>query len=222
MIRNSIERQGRWLFRWRSYVLLGFLPLGMIAISRPEPVETYFGDRVDDLYEGVCVALAFVGLGIRAFTVGFVPAGTSGRNTRGQVASVLNTTGMYSLTRNPLYLGNAITCIAIALFTQDVLFTVSMLLFLIVYLERIIATEEKYLMGKFGVSYEEWTQEVPAFFPRFTGWKRPDLPFSLRNVLRREYSGLFAIIASLFTMEFCGTFWWNKNRSIRRGWRPSR
>ncbi|MGB8874133.1 MAG: hypothetical protein WCC75_12145, partial [Desulfobaccales bacterium] len=37
---------------------------------------------------------------------GLPPRGTSGRNTQGQVAETLNTTGIYSLVRNPLYLGN--------------------------------------------------------------------------------------------------------------------
>ncbi len=66
-----------------------------------------------------------------------------------------------------------------------------MLLFLIIYLERIIATEEEFLAGKFGDAYRDWATEVPAFFPRLTGWRAPELPFSFRNVLRREYSGPF-------------------------------
>ncbi len=201
MIIDAITRQGDWLFRWRSYVLLGFLPLGLLAISRPEAVETHFGDMADFFYEFACTALAFLGLGLRAFTVGFVPAGTSGRNTRSQIASTLNTTGIYSLTRNPLYLGNAMIYMAIALFTQDIYFSILMLLFLVIYLERIIATEERFLAEKFGSAYLDWSSHVPAFFPRLTGWKAPSLPFSVRNVLRREYSGLFAIIVVLFAIE---------------------
>jgi protein-S-isoprenylcysteine O-methyltransferase Ste14 len=201
MIADSMARQGSWFFRWRSYVLLGFAPLVLLVVTEPEPIETVFGPTADTLFETACIALAFLGLAIRAYVVGYVPAGTSGRNTARQVADTLNTTGLYSLTRNPLYLGNAVIYMAIACFLQNVWFAVLMLLFLIVYLERIIATEEKFLAGKFGDAYRNWAAEVPAFFPRLDGWQAPDLPFSLRNVLRREYSGLFAIIAVFFVLD---------------------
>ncbi|MGI8723871.1 MAG: methyltransferase family protein [Methyloceanibacter sp.] len=142
-----------------------------------------------------------VGLGIRAFTVGFVPAGTSGRNRREQVASTLKVTGMYSLTRNPLYFGNAVIYMSIAVFTEGVYFVIVMALFLVIYLERIIAAEEHYLAARFGSAYSEWAKSVPAFFPRFSSWKSPELEFSLRNVLRREYSGFFAIIVAFAAIE---------------------
>ena len=71
---------------------------------------------------------------------------------------------MYSLTRNPLYLGNAIIYMAIALFTQDVYFSMLMLLFLIIYLERIIATEERFLAEKFGSTYSNGRARCPPSF----------------------------------------------------------
>jgi protein-S-isoprenylcysteine O-methyltransferase Ste14 len=201
MIADIIARQGNWLFRWRSYVLLGFAPLFIVAVLQPEPIEHAFGEAADFLFEGLCTAIAFLGLGIRIFTVGYVPRGTSGRNTKGQIASTLNTTGMYSLTRNPLYLGNAIIYMAIAMFTQSLTVVIAMGLFLVIYLERIIATEERFLSERFGETYLGWAREVPAFFPRFTGWVAPALPFSLVSVIRREYSGLFAIIVVLSLIE---------------------
>ena len=201
MIADSMARQGSWFFRWRSYVLLGFAPLAFLVITQPEPIETAFGTMADTLFESACILLAFVGLAIRAYTVGYVPAGTSGRNTKRQVASTLNVTGVYSLTRNPLYLGNAVIYMAVAFFSQNIWFSVLMLLFLVLYLERIIATEEEFLTAKFGDAYRDWASQVPAFFPRLSGWQAPELPFSLRNVLRREYSGFFAVIAVFFVLD---------------------
>ncbi|MDP3898853.1 MAG: isoprenylcysteine carboxylmethyltransferase family protein [Mesorhizobium sp.] len=202
MIGDVIARQGNWLFRWRSYILLGFIPLGALAISSPEPVEVNFGQSLDYTYEIACILLAFVGLGIRMFTIGFTPKGTSGRNTREQVAETLNTTGMYSITRNPLYLGNAIIYMAIALFTQSLSFALVMGLFLVIYLERIIAIEERFLAQKFGEDYRVWTERVPVFFPKYSLWTPPTLGFSVRNVLRREYSGFFAIIAAVVVIDY--------------------
>jgi protein-S-isoprenylcysteine O-methyltransferase Ste14 len=218
MIADSMARQGRWFFRWRSYVLLGFAPLAILVIMRPEPVEMQFGSAADTIFETVCIALAFFGLAIRAYVVGHVPAGTSGRNTRGQVAETLNTTGIYSLTRNPLYFANALSCMGVALFLQDIWFALLMALFLIIYLERIIATEEAFLAQKFGDAYRNWAADVPAFFPRLTGWRAPELPFSFRNVLRREYSGLFGVIAIFFALDQSREFLAENTTAIDSDW----
>jgi protein-S-isoprenylcysteine O-methyltransferase Ste14 len=218
MIRDSIVQQGSWLFRWRSYVLLGFAPLMYLVLSGPEPIESHFGEVADFAYEAACIEIAFAGLAIRAFTIGFVPAGTSGRNTRSQIAETLNTTGLYSLTRNPLYLGNAVIYLGIALFTQDIYFVIVMMLFLIIYLERIIATEEDFLTKRFPESYPQWAKDVPAFFPRLHGWKQPALKFSFRNVLRREYSGFFAIIATLFVIDSAREYLAEQSTTIDEAW----
>lgn len=202
MLTNTIADQGDWLFRWRSYVLLAFIPLGAYAISSPEPIEAAFGPLADRIWELVCILLAFSGLGIRILTVGHTPQRTSGRNTREQIADTLNTTGLYSICRNPLYLGNAVIYMSIALFTQSLTFALIVGLFLVLYLERIIATEERFLADKFGDDYIAWTARVPAFLPNFALWSQPSLPFSLRNVLRREYSGFFAIIAAVVIIDY--------------------
>jgi protein-S-isoprenylcysteine O-methyltransferase Ste14 len=204
MILDDIAHQGHWLFRWRSYVLLITIPIAFLTVSQGEPVELLFGERADFVYESFCIALAFAGLVIRALTVGYAPRGTSGRNTRRQVAETLNTTGMYSLSRNPLYFGNAVIYMSIALFTQGIYFVVIMALFLVIYLERIIAAEEAFLKAKYGEQYLEWAQRVPVFFPRPSGWERPALQFSVRNVMRREYSGFFAIIVAFVAIEVFG------------------
>jgi len=55
----------------------------------------------------IAIALSMFGFIIRAIAIGTTPKGTSGRNTKeGQVAESLNTKGIYSMVRHPLYLGN--------------------------------------------------------------------------------------------------------------------
>lgn len=218
MISDSIVRQGGWLFRWRSYVILGFTPIFLFVVTQPEPIEARFGAFADGAYEAACILLAFIGLAIRAATVGFVPAGTSGRNTQRQIADALNTTGLYSLTRNPLYLGNAVTIMAVALFSQDIFVILLMLFFQVIYHERIIATEEKFLADKFGSPYLDWAKHVPAFFPRLSGWTPPSLPFSFRNVLRREYSSFFAIVAIFFALDQSREFLAEQQQTIDPAW----
>ena len=107
-------------------------------------------------WDGGCLALALLGQAIRFFTVGFVPRGTSGRNTRGQVADVLNTTGMYAVVRNPLYLGNLIIWFGLPLFMKSLWFSTIIILLFTIFYERIIFREEDFLREKFGDVFMQW------------------------------------------------------------------
>ena len=64
------------------------------------------------------------------------------------------------------------------------------------YYERIMFTEEEFLRNKFGDLYLEWAERTPLFLPKPGNWKQPGLSFSFRNVLKREYTGLFVITSS--------------------------
>ena len=218
MISDIIARQGALLFRWRSYALLIFLPLAFMVVIHTEPVEDAFGSVADLAYEIFCLAIAFIGLGVRIVTIGFTPKNTSGRNTATQVAETLNTTGMYSIVRNPLYLGNAIIYMAFALFSQTYWFVIVMFLFLVVYLERIIAAEEVFLREKFGAEYAAWVKRVPAFIPDWSLWTAPPLPFSFRNILKREYSGFFGIIAAFVLFDYAREAIAEGDTQIGLGW----
>ena len=199
-LREEFERSGNWLFRWRSYLpLLLLLPM-MLAIGHPHSLGV--NDARPDFWPLVCMGISFCGLAIRVATVGYAPAGTSGRNTRtGQVAESLNTTGMYCLVRHPLYLGNFVIWMGVSMYAM--LWWLSALVALIfwLYYERIMFAEEEFLRRKFGDAFLRWAQSTPAFLPKLRGWKRPELPFSLRSVLRREYPGLFAIIACFYVLK---------------------
>ncbi len=203
LLSERLARTGGFFFRWRSFMPLVFLPPVAVALTQAEPIERAAGEVVGGLYEAACIAMVVAGLAIRAVTVGFVARNTSGRKTR-QVADSLNTTAMYSLTRNPLYLGNAITYLGVALFAQNLLVGLAFALFLVVYYERIIMAEEAYLLDRFGDAYAAWARGTPAFFPRLSGWRRPALPFSLKAVLRREHHGWLAAMLALAFVEIGG------------------
>ena len=113
---EELEASGRWLFRWRSYLPLVMLVL--IFASLRHFSYPYNSEILDQIWELFCLFIGFLGLLIRGLVAGYVPQQTSGRNTKQQVAKTLNTTGMYSIVRNPLYLGNFFMGLAIVMFLR--------------------------------------------------------------------------------------------------------
>lgn len=217
-LREDLEKQGAWLFKWRSYLPLLLVPLFVIALKNSEFVERIFGDDIGDFWESIAVIISFLGLTIRCFTVGYVSRGTSGRNTQSQVAEMLNTTGMYSISRNPLYLGNFVIMLGITLFIQVWWFALITWIGFWLYYERIIFTEEEFLRRKFGSEFTAWAQKTPMVFPCLKNWRKPDLSFSFKTVLRREFSTYFAIVAAYFFLEILGNLLTEKHFFVRNSW----
>lgn len=203
-LKEELEKHGEWLFKWRSYLPLLILPVVLIALKDFEYLERIYGNTINDLWQAFCIIVSFSGLVIRCITVGYVPKETSGRNTKRQKAGLLNTTGMYSVARHPLYLGNFIIMLGISLFIQVWWLTLVFILSFWLYYERIIIAEEEFLRRKFVDLYLEWSEKTPAFMPKFRNWQKPHLPFSLKSVIAREYTTLFVIIASFSLIDIAG------------------
>ena len=201
LLREELEKQGSWLFGRRSYFLLFSIPLLLFAFTDSSNSKLTDGGVGGQLYNYACIVLSFLGLAIRCVTVAHLPKRTSGRSTTEQIAESLNTTGMYSIHRHPLYFGNFIIYLGMILSVQVWWFTAIMVLVVFFYLERIMLAEERFLLEKFGAPYIEWAKVTPAYWPRFQIWRQDSLPFSMRNVLKREYSGFFAIIVDYTVFE---------------------
>lgn len=194
LLNDLMKDQGNVLFRWRSYLPLILIPAIILGARESGYFEASFGKTFEEIWDVFVVLVSLLGLGVRAAVIGYVPRGTSGRNTREQRADVLNTTGMYSLMRNPLYFGNFLILIGFALAVKVWWVVLIAAGAFAMYYERIIIAEETFLHQKFGEAYDAWMARTPAFFPYPRLWRRPELPFSLRNVLRREYHGFFLIV----------------------------
>jgi protein-S-isoprenylcysteine O-methyltransferase Ste14 len=190
---HSFEKSGNYLFRNRS-----FIPVSLFILAIP---VVYFTDisglnhPVFSTTTIVAITVSFLGFVVRAITIGTTPAGTSGRNTKsGQVAEQLNTGGIYSVLRHPLYLGNYLMWIGIVIFTFNIWFVITISLAYWLYYERIMFAEERFLEKKFGQRYLDWSLTAPAFIPSFKNYKPAPMHFSFKSILRREYSGVLATI----------------------------
>lgn len=196
---EELESSGHWLFRRRSYLpllLSGIIFSGLGYFSYPAGSHL-----LDELWEIFCLLVSVSGVALRALTIGFAASRTSGRNTEGQVANSLNTTGMYSIVRNPLYLGNFLMVLGVVSFLRVWWITALYAALFALYYERIIFAEEMFLRQKFGQSYLSWAAKTPAFLPKFRCWQTPAAAFSWKKVLRREYHGVIGVVMSLFLLE---------------------
>jgi protein-S-isoprenylcysteine O-methyltransferase Ste14 len=204
---ESFEKSGNWLFRYRSFmpILLYVMATGVVILETKELVNFHF------LYWNLaCFGVSALGMLIRAITIGFTPKGTSGRNTKeGQVADALNTKGIYSIVRHPLYLGNFFMWLGLILYAGTPWFIIFCLAFFWIYYERIMFAEEQFIRKKFGDEYLAWSSRTPAFFPDFRKWESSELSFSLKNVMKREYSGFFGTIFSFAYINFIKNFFFD-------------
>ena len=191
-LQESIEKQGNWLFKYRSFLPLIIFAPGLAWYIYLSYERGYVNPWWLDI---IFLFVGFLGLAIRILTVGFTPKGTSGRNTtEGQVAETLNTSGIYSTVRHPLCLGNFFMWLAPVLMITDLWFALFFCAFYWIYYERIMYAEEGFLRKKFGNAYFDWAEKTPAFFPKFSNYRKSELEFSIKNVLKREYNGFFNLI----------------------------
>lgn len=201
MLINELEKQGSWLFRWRSFLPFLIIPLALyffFQFIKSPPIQ----EKFEEYFQYLCFVFSILGATLRALTVAYVPKNTSGRNTTSQKAAFLNTTGMYSIVRHPLYLANYIVFAGFVMQLESLSFFIICTLLYIIYYERIMMAEEKFLIDKFGQDYLSWANIVPSFFPNISLWKKPALPFSGKTILRREGPGLLLICAVFFTFNF--------------------
>src|SRR5688500_4372101 len=145
---RSFEREGDWLFRKRSYI-----PLVLFVLVIPFVFTTDYlaiSPMLRTVLSYVAFAISALGFAIRMYAVGTAARGTSGRNTGDQVADALNTTGMYSMVRHPLYLGNYLIWIGIVAYTLNPYFVIIVTLLYWLYYERIMLAEEMHLTRSYG------------------------------------------------------------------------
>lgn len=200
-LKEELEHQGRFLFKYRGYLPVLFLAAGFGV----KIYQDYTQSNPDTLIANILISSAiFVGLFgllIRCITVGYTPKNTSGRKTDKMVADTLNTTGFYAIVRNPLYLGNYLMWISIGMLTGSLNFVVLFSLIFWIYYERIIYSEEAFLRGKFGDVFLNWAAKTPIFLPTKWSYKKPIQRFNWRRVLEKERNGLMLLFVLFYAIK---------------------
>ena len=208
-LQEEFEKQGLWLFRYRGVLPVIILVIGFLLFIQTElnPDSFFIKNSPYEIYfEMLCLLISLFGLFIRICVIGFTPKNTSGRTVKNQVADSLNTTGMYSLVRHPLYVGNYFMWLGPAILSGNLWFVVAFTLFYWVYYERIMYAEEQFLRNKFGKAYIDWSDKVPAFVPDFKNFTKANLSLSWKKVVRKEITGIFVLFAIFFVFDYVGVY----------------
>ena len=209
---QSFEKQGNFLFKYRGQfpVILFVLSVPFIYLTD----YTQINNEDHNLFMFTAILISVLGFFVRFYTIGTSAKGTSGRNTKEQVADVLNSSGMYSMVRHPLYLGNYLIWLGISLASFNIYFAVIMSLLFWIYYERIMFAEERFLERKFGVDFLNWSSKLPAFLPLILNFKKSDTKFSIITVLRREYASVLAAVIGFIFIEVLRTYFSTNNWSV--------
>jgi protein-S-isoprenylcysteine O-methyltransferase Ste14 len=191
---------------------LALLPFIALALPESSKMEVALGPTGSTAVRWVALLVALTGLFLRGVTVSFAPDGTSSRDTRGLRAPSLNSTGVYSIVRHPLYLGAGLMWLGVAMSLRVWWLVVIVGFAYWLYIERVAIAEEAFLQETFGDQFRQWAARTPAFIPRLSLWRpREGMPFQAKRLLS-EHNGLLAV-ALLFTLLQFLADWLNGDRS---------
>jgi len=186
-------RLGNWLFHYRNFLF----PLFYIALFIPSPPFLSKGI----IPEVTGLILIFTGIFIRCITIGLVYIIRGGKN-REIFAEDLVTGGIYSVCRNPMYLGNIILLMGFGLFANSMLFLLIFFPLFVLFYVAIIRAEEAFLTNKFGEKFITYKNNVNALIPdpgklggAFKGQR-----FKWKKVLSKEHNSLYVYLSGILLL----------------------
>jgi protein-S-isoprenylcysteine O-methyltransferase Ste14 len=184
---------GNFLFRYRN----SLFPFACVLLFLPGP------DPFPDPLQAAAIGAVVAALGqlIRAATIGLRYVVRGGRDRR-VYAEELVTEGIYSHTRNPMYVGNLLIMIGLAIASNSwVTIAVAVPLGCFMY-ASIVAAEEDYLQQRFGAAFRAYCRDVPRWWPRLEGLGATltSMQFRWRRVVVKEYGTPFGWISVLVLM----------------------
>ena len=193
------KKIGNLLFKYR-----GQFPLFIVLISIPFILQN--SERSNDTFiENLFYLFSFIFISmghlIRCITIGYKNIHSSGKNRDEQVANKLNTKGVYSIVRHPLYLANLLIWLGVLSFVQNGYFVFLGILFFSFLYYFIIYVEEGYLREKFKSEHEIWANKTPALFPNFRNYKKTQSDFNWKLVWKNEYPGICASLSCIWFIQ---------------------
>jgi len=202
MYQYELARSGEKLFKIRGHYLTAVVIGGALIAYHLRTLGPFASDGANQAWFWLSLAVAVAGALIRIVTSGFAALGTSGNSKDAPVAAELNTTGPYSLVRNPLYVGRIVNFTGIAMLSGSWVYGALVFLISVIVYERVATFEEEFLRSQFLEAHAAWAKQVPFLLPRWHGWLKPKYPFWVRRCIRRENKKLFLLVTALLVYDF--------------------
>lgn len=199
-LQNQILHVGKYLFQYR-----GQIPILLILIAAPVIYKSSYYAKMpmetQSILKCIAILIALSGLMIRFVTVATTPTGTSGKNRKKQVADQLNTSGIYSIVRNPLYLANYLIWLGLSIYSLSYLLVIITSLFFFIIYEKIILVEEDFLTKKYQEKYKIYSTQTPCFVPNLNNYIKSNINFDFKKIIREEYSPTLSTIISFIYID---------------------
>jgi protein-S-isoprenylcysteine O-methyltransferase Ste14 len=155
---------GNFLFRYRNQVFP--LLIVVLFISAPPATKLFGSTNLESAKDAIAWIIALAGLLFRSIVIGYAYIQRGGLNKK-VYAKNLVTEGMFSICRNPLYVGNVLIYTAIFLMHGNAFVAITgIALFCFMY-QCIVYAEEAFLRDKFGAGYDAYCADVPRWIPLF-------------------------------------------------------
>jgi len=175
------------VFQYRRFISTGSMILGIMFME-------IFGDRTGWLSWSIGLGLVMLGLTYRVRAAAYL----LGRHVVTRIeAESLCVAGPFARVRNPLYIGNFIIGLGVALaLNQWYCYLIFAFEFSLMY-AFIIPYEEKFLKAKFGLAYEKYRAAVKRFLPRLKPYRKScDVRPDFRAAMRGERIHFFILLIS--------------------------
>lgn len=191
-----------WLERRRATVAFAMLAPALLAtLGSPSPLVSHPGWGL--LASVVGWVLFLSGAALRFWATLYVG---------GRKGDALVTSGPYSITRNPLYLGSILITLSLACFLHSATLLVAMIPAGVMYLWFTLQSEARRLREKHGSRYDEYCRRVPMLWPDWRLWQSDatlavDL-HCLHIEALRALRWLCVPLAAVIVMQLRTASWW--------------
>lgn len=168
-----------YFIKYRSFIgIVGLITL--LYLSEPSPKSVAIG-----------FFLIVTGMFFRAWAAGYI-------NKDDELA----TRGPYELTRNPLYFGNFVLGLGIAIAGNNIYSYLIFFLYYLMFFPLLMIIEHNRLKNKFGQKYDNWSRNSNSFFPKIKRSKKMgfNISYYMKN---REYRVLYfsLIVIAVFILK---------------------
>ena len=192
-------RIGAFLFRYRN--ALGPV-LCLLALFVTHPSYPLGRGSLNLLLDLAGIFVALLGEALRIVTIGYEYIERGGRN-RQVYASRLVQGGVFAQCRNPLYVGNILLTLGLALIVNAMVFYLVVLPLVIYAYTAIVAAEEQFLRNTFGAEFDQYCRRVNRWIPSLRGWRAAiaGMRFNWRRVMVKEYNTIFVVLLALVAVK---------------------